>query len=106
MIAHDRESCPICNGRDAKSRLGGFEGWNNPERFQQEIRILIHRLEELDAIALAIPDSFYRNRTLVFRVQQLVAQWRTATVAAQEADKELEKWQAENAKLKSELLKD
>lgn len=61
MIAHDRESCPDCHGRPRKPDLAGFEGWDNPERFKQEIRSLIH---------------------------------------------ELERWKDENAKLKSELLKD
>lgn len=57
-------------------------------------------------VECAIPASFYRDRDLLFRVQQLVAQWRTLTDAVRELSEELEKWQTENAKLKSELLKD
>lgn len=50
IIAHDRESCPICHGRDAQLQLEGFEGWDNPERFKQEIRILVHALAGLQEL--------------------------------------------------------
>lgn len=62
MIAHDRESCPICHGKEAKLQLEGFEGWDNPERFKLEIRILVHALDGLQKLVDEIYDSPARRK--------------------------------------------